>query len=148
LQVHAGRSPTYYRFKSGSIYQTTSYVFNSPEHAANLFALKEPGNIYTRIMNPQLMFFEQRMALWKEESERCGGFRFGAITYAILNIAGAEMKLFRPALFTEEHIIFLRQLYRGLELKLFCRPDDPENFRKAINEKTKLFILSLLETRN
>jgi len=61
LQVHAGQKPDP---TTGSravpIYQTTSYVFNSPEHAANLFALKEPGNIYTRIMNPTTDVFEQR----------------------------------------------------------------------------------------
>ena len=64
LQVHAGQEadPT-----TGSravpIYQTTSFVFNSAEHGANLFALKEFGNIYTRIMNPTTVVFEMRMAV-------------------------------------------------------------------------------------
>jgi O-acetylhomoserine (thiol)-lyase len=63
LQVHAGQQvdPT-----TGSravpIYQTTSYVFNNAQHAADLFSLKEPGNIYTRMMNPTNDVFEQRMA--------------------------------------------------------------------------------------
>lgn len=63
LQVHAGQqaAPT-----TGSravpIYQTTSYVFNNAQHAADLFALREPGNIYTRIMNPTTDVFEQRVA--------------------------------------------------------------------------------------
>ncbi len=63
LQVHAGQKPDP---TTGSravpIYQTTSYVFHDAEHAANLFGLKEPGNIYTRIMNPTTDVFEQRMA--------------------------------------------------------------------------------------
>ena len=91
LQVHAGQEvdPT-----TGSravpIYQTTSYVFNNAEHAANLFALKEPGNIYTRIMNPTTDVFEKRIAALE------GGIGAlavasgsAAITYSILNIAGA-----------------------------------------------------------
>src|SRR5512133_4196035 len=63
LAVHAGQTPDP---ATGSravpIYQTTSYVFKSTEHAANLFALKEFGNIYTRLMNPTTDVFEQRMA--------------------------------------------------------------------------------------
>lgn len=63
LQVHAGQKPDP---TTGSravpIYQTTSYVFNNSEHGANLFALKEAGNIYTRIMNPTTDVFEQRIA--------------------------------------------------------------------------------------
>jgi len=70
-----------------------------------------------------------------------------AITYAILNIAEREMKLFRPALFTEEHIIFFAATLPRIGIKtVFVDPDDPENFRKAINERQRLFILSLLET--
>ena len=68
LQIHAGQEvdPT-----TGSravpIYQTTSYVFKNAEHAANLFALTEPGNIYTRIMNPTTDVFEQSMAALEGE---------------------------------------------------------------------------------
>ena len=91
LQVHAGQKPDP---TTGSravpIYQTTSYVFNSPEHAANLFALKEPGNIYTRIMNPTTDVFEQRMAaLEGGVGALAVASGSAAITYAILNIAGA-----------------------------------------------------------
>ena len=89
LQVHAGQKvdPT-----TGSravpIYQTTSYVFNSTEHAANLFALKESGNIYTRIMNPTNDVFEQRMAaLEGGVGALAVASGSAAITYAILNIA-------------------------------------------------------------
>ena len=63
LQLHAGQQidPTT-KSRAVPIYQTTSYAFNSTEHAANLFGLKEFGNIYTRIMNPTTDVFEQRMA--------------------------------------------------------------------------------------
>jgi O-acetylhomoserine (thiol)-lyase len=91
LQVHAGQAPDP---ATGSravpIYQTTSYVFKGTEHAANLFGLKEFGNIYTRIMNPTTDVLEQRIAVLE------GGVGAlavasgsAAITYAILNIAGA-----------------------------------------------------------
>ena len=89
--VHAGQEPDP---TTGSravpIYQTTSYVFRDSEHAANLFALKETGNIYTRIMNPTSDVFEQRVA---DLEGGVGGLAVAsgqaAITYSILNIAGA-----------------------------------------------------------
>jgi O-acetylhomoserine/O-acetylserine sulfhydrylase len=63
LQLHAGHVPDQTtNSRAVPVYQTTSYVFNNAEHAANLFALKEFGNIYTRIMNPTTDVFEQRIA--------------------------------------------------------------------------------------
>ena len=63
LQLHAGHQPDKTtNSRAVPIYQTTSYVFNDADHAANLFALKEFGNIYTRIMNPTSDVFEQRIA--------------------------------------------------------------------------------------
>ena len=63
LQLHAGHQPDKdTNSRAVPIYQTSSYVFNNAEHAANLFALKEFGNIYTRIMNPTSDVFEQRIA--------------------------------------------------------------------------------------
>ncbi|MGL4595942.1 MAG: PLP-dependent transferase, partial [Bacteroidia bacterium] len=63
LQLHAGQTPdSATNSRAVPIYQTTSYVFNSSEHGANLFALKEFGNIYTRIMNPTTDVFEKRIA--------------------------------------------------------------------------------------
>ncbi len=140
LQVHAGQKPDP---TTGSravpIYQTTSYVFRDTEHGANLFALKEPGNIYTRIMNPTNDVFEQRMAaLEGGVAALAVASGSAAITYAILNIAG-----------TGDEIVSASTLYGGtynlfsvtlpkLGIKtVFVDPDDPENFRKAINEKTK-----------
>ena len=63
LQLHAGQAPDpATNSRAVPLYQTTSYVFNSSEHGANLFALKEFGNIYTRIMNPTTDVFEKRIA--------------------------------------------------------------------------------------
>jgi O-acetylhomoserine (thiol)-lyase len=91
LQVHAGQKPDP---ATGSravpIYQTTSYVFDNVAHAASLFALEESGNIYTRIMNPTTDVFEQRMAaLEGGVGALATASGSAAITYAILNIAGA-----------------------------------------------------------
>lgn len=89
LQVHAGQTPDP---TTGSravpIYQTTSYVFRDSQHAADLFSLKEPGNIYTRIMNPTNDVFEQRMAaLEGGVAALAVASGSAAINYAILNIA-------------------------------------------------------------
>lgn len=147
LQVHAGQEvdPT-----TGSravpIYQTTSYVFHNAEHAANLFALAEPGNIYTRIMNPTTDVFEKRMAsLEGGVAALAVASGSAAITYAILNIAG-----------TGDEIVAASTLYGGtfnlfsvtlprLGIKThFVNPDDPENFRSAINDKTKAIYIETI----
>ncbi|MEI5988469.1 PLP-dependent transferase, partial [Dehalobacter restrictus] len=91
LQIHAGQVPDP---TTGSravpIYQTTSYVFNDAKHAADLFSLAEPGNIYTRIMNPTSDVLEQRIAaLEGGVGALAVGSGSAAITYSILNIAGA-----------------------------------------------------------
>lgn len=140
LAVHAGQQPDP---TTGSravpIYQTTSYVFNDDAHAANLFALKEFGNIYTRIMNPTTDVFEQRVAAL-EGGAAALALASGqtAISYAIFTIAG-----------TGDHIVSSASLYGGtynlFEHSLpklgitttFVDPSDPENFRRAIGPRTK-----------
>jgi O-acetylhomoserine (thiol)-lyase len=140
LQVHAGQEadPT-----TGSravpIYQTTSYVFNNAQHAANLFALAEPGNIYTRIMNPTSDVFEKRIAaLEGGVGALAVASGSAAITYAILNIAGAGDEIVSAStLYGGTFNLFSVTLPRLGIKTIFVDPDDPENFRKAINEKTK-----------
>jgi O-acetylhomoserine (thiol)-lyase len=88
LALHAGQSPD---STTGArvvpIYQTTSYVFRDTEHAANLFGLKELGNIYTRIMNPTTDVFEQRIAAIEGGTGALGvASGSAAITYALLAI--------------------------------------------------------------
>ncbi len=140
LQVHGGQKPDP---TTGSravpIYQTTSYVFNNTEHAANLFALKEFGNIYTRIMNPTNDVFEQRIAaLEGGVGALATASGSAAITYAILNIAGAGDEIVSAStLYGGTYNLFSTTLPKLGIHTIFVNPDDPENFRKAINEKTK-----------
>jgi O-acetylhomoserine (thiol)-lyase len=140
LQVHAGQKPDP---TTGSravpIYQTTSYVFNNAEHAANLFALKEFGNIYTRIMNPTNDVFEQRIAaLEGGVGALAVASGSAAITYSILNIAGSGDQIVSAStLYGGTYNLFSTTLPKLGITTAFVNPDDPENFRKAISEKTK-----------
>ena len=140
-QLHAGQEPDpTTNSRAVPIYQTTSYQFNSSEHAANLFALKEPGNIYTRIMNPTSDVFEKRIA------DLEGGVGALAVSsghaaqfQAIFALAGAG-----------DHIVAASTLYGGTYNQFaysFPRlgidvtlvdPSNPENFRKAIRPNTKV----------
>ncbi|MHB8125443.1 MAG: homocysteine synthase [Desulfitobacteriaceae bacterium] len=140
LQVHAGQKPDP---TTGSravpIYQTTSYVFNNSEHAANLFALKESGNIYTRIMNPTNDVFEQRIAaLEGGVGALAVASGSAAVTYAILNIAGAGDEIVAAStLYGGTYNLFSVTLPKLGIKTVFVDPDNSENFRMAINEKTK-----------
>ena len=144
LQVHAGQMPDP---TTGSravpIYQTTSYVFNDTGHAANLFALKEFGNIYTRIMNPTTDVFEKRMAaLEGGVGALAVSSGSAAITYAVMNIAESGDNIVAAStLYGGTYNLFSQTLPKFGIKTIFVDPDDPENFRKAINERTKaLFI--------
>ncbi len=140
--VHAGQvaDPTT-KACAVPIYQTSSYVFDSAEHAANLFALKELGNIYTRLMNPTTDVLEKRVAAL-EGGTAALAFSSGsaAITAAILNLAKVG-----------DHIVSVSQLYGGtynlfhntlpnLGIEVtFVDAADPEAFRRAIKPNTKAF---------
>ena len=140
-QLHAGQQPDP---TTGSravpIYQTSSYVFRDTEHAANLFALKESGNIYTRIMNPTSDVFEQRIAeLEGGVGALASSSGHAAQTMAILAICQAG-----------DHIVSASTLYGGtynqfnytfprLGIEVtFVDPKDPQNFRNAIRPNTKI----------
>jgi len=145
--VHAGQIPDP---TTGSravpIYQTTSYVFRNTEHAANLFALQEAGNIYTRIMNPTTDVFEKRMAaLEGGVGALAVSSGSAAITYAILNIAESGDNIVSAStLYGGTYNLFSVTLPKFGIKTIFVDPDDPENFRKAINERTRaLFIESI-----
>jgi O-acetylhomoserine (thiol)-lyase len=140
LQVHAGQSvDPVTRSRAVPIYQTTSYVFEDADHAADLFALKQTGNIYTRIMNPTSDVFEQRMAaLEGGVGALAVSSGSAAITYAILNIAGSGDEIVAAStLYGGTYNLFAATLPRLGVKTNFVDPDDPENFRKAINDKTK-----------
>lgn len=147
LQVHAGQKPDPTTgSRSVPIYQTTSYVFNSTEHAASLFALKEPGNIYTRIMNPTTDVFEQRMAaLEGGVGALATSSGSAAITYAILNIMGSGDELVSAStLYGGTYNLFSVTLPKLGIKTVFVDPDDPENFRKAINSRTKALYIETI----
>ncbi|KFZ40553.1 MULTISPECIES: homocysteine synthase [Thermoactinomyces] len=140
IAVHGGQVPDpVTKSRAVPIYQTTSYVFDNTEHAANLFALKETGNIYTRIMNPTQDVFEKRVA---ELEGGVGALATSsgqaAITYAILNIAKAGDEIVASsALYGGTYNLFYHTLPKiGIRVK-FVDQSDPENFRKAITDRTK-----------
>ncbi|VBB07538.1 o-acetylhomoserine/o-acetylserine sulfhydrylase [Lucifera butyrica] len=140
LAVHGGQeADPVTGSRAVPIYQTTSYVFRDSEHAANLFGLKEPGNIYTRIMNPTTDVLEKRIAAL-EGGVAALAFASGhaAISAAIWNIAAAGDEIVSSStLYGGTYNMFAYTLPRmGISVK-FVDPGDPENFRRAITAKTK-----------
>ena len=140
LQVHAGQKPDPTTgARAVPIYQTTSYVFNDADHAARLFALEESGNIYTRIMNPTTEVLEQRIAAL-EGGVAALALASGAaaVTYAVMNIAGAGDEIVAAStLYGGTYNLLLYTLPRYGINTVFVDPKDPENFRKAVTYKTK-----------
>ncbi|MHA6483693.1 homocysteine synthase [Paenibacillus sp. strain BS8-2] len=140
LAVHGGQAidPTTMS-RAVPIYQTTSYGFRDTDHAANLFSLQEFGNIYTRIMNPTTDVFEKRvMELEGGAAALAVASGQAAITYSILNIAGTGDEIVSAtSLYGGTFNLFSTTLPKlGITVK-FVDPSDPENFRAAINERTK-----------
>ncbi|MGQ7889656.1 homocysteine synthase [Paenibacillus sp. WC2504] len=140
LAIHAGQEiDSATNSRAVPIYQTTSYVFNDTDHAANLFALKEFGNIYTRIMNPTTDVFEKRIAaLEGAPAALAVASGQAAITFAILNIAEAGDEIVSASsLYGGTYNLFSNTLAKlGINVK-FVDPSNPENFRSAITDKTK-----------
>ncbi len=147
LQQHAGYVPDP---TTGSravpIYQTTAYVFNDSQHAADLFGLKTAGPIYTRIGNPTVDVFEQRVAaLEGGVGALATASGAAAVTYSVLNIAGAGDEIVSAStVYGGTFSLFQHTLPRYGIKTVFVDPDDPENFRKAINEKTKAVYIESL----
>ncbi len=140
IALHGGQKPDpTTNARAVPIYQTTSYVFDSADHAADLFGLKEFGNIYTRIMNPTTDVFEQRIAALEGG---VGGLAFAsgsaAVTFSILNIAGAgDHVVSANSLYGGTYNLFVHTLPRfGLDIDLIDSVD-PENFRRALKPNTK-----------
>ena len=144
LCLHAGQVPDPATTSRGvALHRTSSYVFKSTEHAANLFALKELGNIYTRIMNPTQDVLEQRVAALEGGAAALAlSSGTSAIHYSIINICSAG-----------DEIVSANNLYGGTFTMFDCilpefgihtkfaDPRDPKNFENAITEKTRaLFI--------
>ena len=142
-QIHVGQSPdSQTNARALPIYQTTSYTFRDTKHAADLFALAEPGNIYTRIMNPTQGAVEERIASLE------GGV--GALllasgqaaeTYAILNLAEAgDHIVSSPNLYGGTYNLFHYTLPKyGIEVSFVDDPDNLDSWKKAIKPNTKAF---------
>ena len=142
-QIHAGQTsdPTT-RARALPIYQTTSYTFDSTDHAAALFGLAEPGNIYTRLMNPTTDVVEQRIAALE------GGVAAlflssgqAAETFAILNLAGAgDHIVSSPRLYGGTYNLLHYTLPKlGIETTFVEDPDDLDSWQAAVRPNTKAF---------
>ena len=147
LLLHGGQTPDPVTgSRAVPIYKTTSYVFQNTEHAQNLFALKETGNIYSRITNPTVDVFEQRIALLEGGTAAVAlSSGAAAIAFSILNIAGAGDEIIAAEnLYGGTFNLFAHTLPRyGITVK-FVDSSDPENFRKAVTEKTKGFFAEII----
>jgi O-acetylhomoserine (thiol)-lyase len=141
LCLHAGQVPDPATgARAVPIYQTTSYVFNDTDHAASLFNLQTFGNIYTRLTNPTNAALEERVA----------ALEGGRAAVATASGMSAQMVALLTLLESGDQLVAARTLYGGTYSQfdvsfrklgidtVFVDPDDPENFRRAITDKTKL----------
>ncbi|MFD2262186.1 O-acetylhomoserine aminocarboxypropyltransferase/cysteine synthase family protein [Lacibacterium aquatile] len=147
LALHAGhRADPTTGAVAVPIYQTTSYQFHSADHAANLFGLKELGNIYTRIMNPTTAVLEERLA----------ALEGGAAALAVASGQAASALAIQNLAVAGDNIVSSTDLYggtwnlfantlknQGIEVR-FVDPSDPENFRKATDERTRAYYAETL----
>ena len=147
LQVHAGHTPDQDTLsRAVPIYQTTSYVFKNAEHAANLFGLKEFGNIYTRLMNPTTDVFEKRIAALE------GGVAALAVSsghaaqfIAITNIAGSGDNIVSSPYLYGGTFNQFKVSFKNLGIDgRFAANLDPDNFEKLIDDKTKALYLETI----
>ena len=140
LAVHAGQVPDETGARALPIHQTTSFVFEDTEHAADLFALRRPGYIYTRIMNPTQNAFEERVnALEGGVGALATSSGAAAITYAVLNLVGAGDNIVATsALYGGTFALFAHTLPQfGIETR-FVDPDHPEDLARHVDARTKL----------
>lgn len=147
LQLHAGQTPDpATNARAVPIYQTTSYVFNSAEHGANLFGLKEFGNIYTRIMNPTTDVFEKRIA----------ALEGGVAAVATSSGQAAQFLALNNIMESGDNFVSTTFLYGGTynQFKVafkrlgidarFAKGDSPEAFEKLIDSRTKAIYLETI----
>ena len=147
LALHGGQAPDPTTLSRGvPVYRTSSYVFKSTEHAANLFALKELGNIYTRLGNPTQDVLEQRVSQLEGGAASLAlASGTSAIFYAIITLAQSG-----------DHIVSANNLYGGTYTQFdailpgfgiqttFVDPKDPENFQKAIRPNTRAIFIETI----
>jgi len=147
LCLHAGQNPDpATTARAVPVHRTSSYVFKSTEHAANLFGLKELGNIYTRIMNPTQDTLEQRVAALEGGAAALAlSSGTSAVYYSIINICSAGDEIVSANnLYGGTYTMFdciLPQF--GIHVK-FADPRDPKNFERAITEKTRAIFIETI----
>jgi len=140
IALHAGYHKDEQKTMAVPIYMTTAYAFDSAEHAANLFALKELGNIYTRIGNPTTDVFEKRFAAMEGgEAALATASGMAAITYSVLNLCEAGDNIVAAnQLYGGTVTLFTHTLKRlGIEARMFD-VHSPERIEELIDERTKL----------
>ncbi len=140
LAVHAGQEVDSTRSRALPIHQTTSFMFDSTEYAADLFALKTPGYIYSRIMNPTQNAFEERMtALEGGLASLATASGASAITYAVLNLASTGDNIVATStLYGGTYALFAHTLPQfGIETR-FIDPDRPEDLADLVDDRTRL----------
>ncbi|ABB24406.1 O-acetylhomoserine aminocarboxypropyltransferase/cysteine synthase family protein [Pelodictyon luteolum] len=146
LALHAGQAVDATQSRGVPVYRTSSYLFKNTEHAANLFALKELGNIYTRLMNPTTDVLEQRVTQLEGGAASVAlASGTSAIFYTVITLAEAG-----------DNIVSANNLYGGTYTQFdailpklgidvtFVDPKDPANFEKAINEKTRALYIETI----
>lgn len=146
LQVHAGQVVDETGSRAVPIYQTTSYVFDSPEQAAGRFGLTDPGNIYTRLTNPTTDVVDKRVAALENGTAGVTlATGSAAITAAILNVAAKGDEIVSASTLYGGTFNLFNVTLPKLGIKThFVDPDDPENFEAPINERTKaLYVESI-----
>ncbi|NTV26693.1 MAG: O-acetylhomoserine aminocarboxypropyltransferase/cysteine synthase [Chlorobiaceae bacterium] len=146
LALHAGQQVDETQSRGVPVYRTSSYLFKNTEHAANLFALKELGNIYTRLMNPTTDVLEQRVTQLEGGAASVAlASGTSAIFYTIITLAEAG-----------DNIVSANNLYGGTYTQFdailpklgidvtFVDPKDPSNFERAINDKTRALYIETI----
>ena len=147
LCLHAGQIPDAATgSRAAPLYQTAAYVFDDTDHAASLFNAQTFGNIYSRLSNPTTAMFEERMA----------ALEGGRAALAVSSGLAAQMTALLTLLSTGDEIVSASTLYGGTYSQFevnfrrmginttFVDPDDPENFRRAINDKTRMVYLETI----
>ena len=147
LCLHAGQIPDPATgARAAPIYQTTSFVFDSADHAASLFNLQTFGNVYSRISNPTVAVLEERMAAIENgrAALACATGQAAEVTAILTLVHGGDHIVSASTLYGGTHTLFGVNLKKlGVETT-FVDPDDPENFRRAIRPNTKILYAETL----
>ena len=128
------------------VHRTSSYVFNSTEHAANLFALKELGNIYTRIMNPTQDVLEQRVAALEGGAAALAlSSGTSGVYYSIINICAAGDEIVSASNLYGGTYTMFDSILPQFDIHVnFADATEPENFAKAITKKTRAIFIETI----